>query len=476
MNILFLINTGKNFDHFFFNLRNDFSNYGDHSFHFAFDSSYTLQKSDFGFEHDKCYVFSDYFANSVLDPEILLKYSKYNLNSALLSDFDRALEYNISRKDPEYYNNLKSSLLHFYHYIFESNRIDLVISESISNSFSYYAYFACKTFDIRFYSIGYSRLPNHFIIGDDPLSREPLKMVFNDIISGRLIPPQEVSNYVDSYFENFNKIEPDYMSSNGLRNLSFIGKYLNSKTVKDILFSIKYLFRETYFFHEMGNPLIHYFNLYKRSFFRVLKTKLLSRYYSSLDFDEKFLLYPLHLHPEASTSILAGTFLNEYEVIRNIVFNLPEGVTLYVKDHQSAWGFPEMKFYQNLKKLPNCKLISPFEDTKSLIMNSLGVITLTSTMGYEALLLGTRVFLFGETFYSIHKNVIKIDNPSKLFEIFQNSLGKDFNTDLDYNKKFVTAYYMCGFPGKLNMMLDGEPSKQIVNDISLSIYNHIKLL
>ena len=134
-----------------------------------------------------------------------------------------------------------------------------------------------------------------------------------------------------------------------------------------------------------------------------MKLPALNRMYDPVVQSDVFLLYPLHFHPESSTSILAGAYLNEYEVIRNIAFNLPQGITLYVKDHMAACGFQQLAFYRKLKDLPNVRLISYTADAKQLIRKSVGVITLTSTVGYEALLLGKRVFLFAPFFMNFTK-------------------------------------------------------------------------
>jgi len=92
---------------------------------------------------------------------------------------------------------------------------------------------------------------------------------------------------------------------------------------------------------------IYYFLRYICSRFKV---GLVKRLYQAPVEGEQFLLYPMHFHPESSTSILAGTYLDEYEVIRNIAFSLPEGVRLYVKDHISAWGYPALDFYRRIKR------------------------------------------------------------------------------------------------------------------------------
>jgi len=192
---------------------------------------------------------------------------------------------------------------------------------------------------------------------------------------------------------------------------------------------------------------------------------MLRNYYSAIPEGEKFILYPLHFHPESSTSILAGTYLNEFEVIQNIAFNLPQGVKLYVKDHVSAYGYPEFELYKKLKKLPNVRVLSPHAPTKNLIKASLAVITLTSTVGYEALLLGKRVFVFGNVFYRFHKNVVQIANPSDLFNLFIKYLDNPPEIERHYNMQFVAAYYYSTEPGSLNLMLNCDAALDVVEKI-----------
>ena len=208
-------------------------------------------------------------------------------------------------------------------------------------------------------------------------------------------------------------------------------------------------------------------NLFNRSLKRRFKVERIKAFYTPPSPHEKFILYPLHFHPESSTSILSGTYLDEFEVIRNIAFNLPQNLHLYVKDHISAFGLPSLDFYRKLSNLPNVRLIAPNAQTKNLIRNSEAVITLTSTVGYEALLLNKPVFLFGEVFYKNHKNVIKIQNPSKIFE-YLSALHKNRENTLEnenYNLQFVSAYYLNTLPGSLNLMLSEDQAKNLANTI-----------
>lgn len=78
---------------------------------------------------------------------------------------------------------------------------------------------------------------------------------------------------------------------------------------------------------------------------------------------------------------------------------------------------------------------------------------LTSTVGYEAVLLGKKVFVFGKVFYDFHKDVVSIDNPAELFTLFNDELNKQVNFDKNYNIYFVCAYYLSTKPEALNLML-----------------------
>jgi hypothetical protein len=473
MKILYLINTGKNFDHFFSNLHNEIVKHGNYECCFAFDSSYTFDKSKHLQISNEPYIFSDFFSTSAFDEDVLSRYKEFNLNNAIFADFERANEYGILKNiDRKYYTNLQKSLLSFFEFILSSENIDAVICESISNAFTYFCYYVCLKHKVRFEPLSYSRLPGHFIIGDhDNLN---FKCNLKRILNKQLIVSGYSKEYVDNYFNKFENVEPDYMNSNGLRNLSLSKKYINSSILRDLFFAVKFQSKVTYYFHEIGNPLILYRNLFFRNVSRLIKSKLIKSYYENPNFDRDYLIYPLHFHPEASTSLYASAFVNEFEVIRHIAFNLPVGVALYVKDHQSAWGYPSLSFYRKLRKLPNVFLITPFCNTKDLIRHSKGVVTLTSTMGFEALLMGKRVFLLGDVFYSIHKNVIKIRDYLNLHEVLFDKMREDSILDVEYNKKFVAAYFESGFLGELNLSLKNQESQLSVRKLGEIIHTYLQ--
>jgi len=143
-----------------------------------------------------------------------------------------------------------------------------------------------------------------------------------------------------------------------------------------------------------------------------------------------------------------------------------------VKDHISAWGYPTRDFYRRIRRLPNVRLLGPTEPTKQLIKQSAGVITLTSTVGYEALVLKRQVFLFGTVFYGFHQGVTKIGDPARLRTLLEEKLAAPPEWDDQYNLDFVSAYHLATLPGTLNLMLPSAEAAKVAEQV----YTQLKVM
>ena len=467
MNILLLSNSAPNYFHFFNALSKMFLRDGARVI-VAVDSTFSRQENQLdcvGFAgiHD----FSAYFKNHQTDREILKRYADYDLNGALLSDFERSEVYGIwgGRTDVEYFDRLKSALLKFFDDIFEKFGIDQVLYEGVSNAFAHFALFVANRKGARYIGLAGSRLPGRFSVVADPVNDNQTAENFRDIREGRMAVPHEVRQWAREYIESIENITPDYMKTNGLDRIYVLKRYLRRDRLAKMRSLARHIFDDRTSAFQVGNPLRTHVNLFARNIRRRLRARTVGKMYDAPVTGEEFLFYPLHFHPESSTSILSGTYLDEYEVIRNIAFSLPEGLRLYVKDHLSAWAYPSLSFYRRIRRLPNVRLLAPDAATKRLIKLSRGVITLTSTVGYEALLLHRPVFLFGTVFYDFHAGVTKIENPSKLRRLLQDKLDQPSEWDERYNEDFVSAYYLATYPGRLDMMLAGKPADRMAKHV-----------
>lgn len=122
--------------------------------------------------------------------------------------------------------------------------------------------------------------------------------------------------------------------------------------------------------------------------------------YDTADEKEAYAFFPLHYDPEIATMLYAPFFTDQIYVIKQIARSLPVHFKLYVKEHPAMVGYRTRAYYQELKKIPNVKLIDPAIPSFSLTKNAKLITTITGTVGWEATLLGKPVITFGEVFYN----------------------------------------------------------------------------
>lgn len=135
---------------------------------------------------------------------------------------------------------------------------------------------------------------------------------------------------------------------------------------------------------------------------------------------EPYVFFPLHVNPEASTMIYAPDFVDQLAVIEALAKNIPLSHKLYVKEHPIMIGLRPSKFYEAIKRYPNVRLISPYADNFSCIRNADLVSVITSTAGWEGLLMGRPVITFGNSIYT-HLDLTKsCTDYSKLGFIISN--------------------------------------------------------
>lgn len=160
---------------------------------------------------------------------------------------------------------------------------------------------------------------------------------------------------------------------------------------------------------------------------------------------ERYVYYPLHKDPEASTSLYGKWYVNQLALIENISRSLPCGYKLYVKEHTFCYSSRPRYFHKWIKKFPNIRLISPRANSIELIKNSSLVLTITGTSGWEAILLQKPVITFGNIYYNIFDEVLNIKEIETLPQVIKEKL--DQKTDKTKTLKFVAAIHKASFQG-----------------------------
>jgi len=122
------------------------------------------------------------------------------------------------------------------------------------------------------------------------------------------------------------------------------------------------------------------------------------RVVSQLPLPKRFVYFPLHFQPEATTSAKGRHFVELYEVALSISNNLPDGVHLVIKEHPHQYQklLPRPPGFMNkLAKIPKTFIVDSSWNSTDLRRKCLGVVTVSGTNGFELLASGKRVIAFG---------------------------------------------------------------------------------
>jgi hypothetical protein len=473
MKFLILINSAPNYQPFFKTIGDKLVAQG-HTVVYALESPLGYYDYPTNKIEGDPYIFSNYLTNNPGTKYLPAGYEEVNIWETFFSDYDRFEEFRINRhKTNEWYQLVAVGLFSFFDELMKEEKIDLIIYENISNSFSHVAFEVGKKHKVPYLGWTSSRLPgrneSHTSIYSQ---REAVAKTYKSLTANERRLDRDSIQWCQKYLDKFMDIAPDYMAHNGLNLQNPVSKYARMDKLKLVSNRFRFIMNEprSSFPYHLGNPLLFSYKMFRRNTLRFFKTLHLKKIFSEPISSEKYFLYPLHFHPESSTSVWAKHFVNEYVVLKNISFNLPVGHLLYIKDHKSAFGYPMLDFYRKISTLPNVRLIQPEANTKKLIQDSAGVITLTSTVGYEAIILGKPVVVIGDVFYDFHPMCIKMTEWKNLFQILQDA--KDIvkspnNTD---KLNFIASYYLNTKEGTL--LIGKQNSDELLNLLVAEAINH----
>ena len=468
MNILILVNPAKNYKPFFFGIAKSLATLG-HHIYYAYDTKKTviltpIPEMDLS---ENAFFFDEYLKNN-LNPSNQNYQFDCTWGEYFYSDFDRFLThgYNLSRHSDEWIATRKQ-LDGFFYDIISKHHIDLVVYENVSNSFEYAAYRICKLLNKQYFGLISARIPNRYEIQSSILDD-----MLADLKASKQTPPQQDElDWYQDYKTNINKIEPDYMKNNALENVGIfnkIDKSLMKKIIHSFMADYHYGVR---FDYASGSLVFRLLSSIKTHLSRKINVSLTDKFFiknnvvDSIKLKEKYYVYPMHYHPESSTSVLAPEYTDEFHNILNIANHLPFGTFLYVKDHRSAKGLNGYAFYKKLSALPNVKFVQANYNIKDLIKHSLGLITVNSTAGFEALFLEKPVYLLGNVFYQDFDNVFKLENFHSLKTVL------DTHYVFKENPIDAISYKRLTFAGKLDFnALDYDENKASFDSIAHNIH------
>jgi Capsule polysaccharide biosynthesis protein len=317
---------------------------------------------------------------------------------------------------------------------------DFIFSEDVSCFHSYVHFVLARERGIKFWAIGTGRLPQRInVYSRAPQMAEQLEDRFRDLRERGLSTTQRA--LAEDYLAKFRDrpARPTGMDKRAKRpklELADAGRIANA--------SLRY-------FGDADDPTAvppwRAIRTRVTRISRVAASDVLGVFEQPVA-GEKYVLYPIHFQPEASTLVQAPMYLNQLELLRDIAASLPIGYRLYVKEHLSNRGRRPLSFYNQLRAIPSARLLGPDADTWSLIRNASAVAVITGTMGWEALMFECPVVTFGTVFFNHHPSVLRASEYPKdrWFEVF-NTATSGQAVDREATLAMIVALHDSSVPG-----------------------------
>jgi hypothetical protein len=124
------------------------------------------------------------------------------------------------------------------------------------------------------------------------------------------------------------------------------------------------------------------------------------------DYKSSYIYFPLHYQPERTTSPEGDIFANQLILVDLLSKCIPKGWEIYVKENQTQFNpfrvgerSRTVIFYDDIVSIPNVRLINLSTSSFELIDHSQAIVTITGTAGWESLLRGKPVLVFGHAWY-----------------------------------------------------------------------------
>lgn len=153
-------------------------------------------------------------------------------------------------------------------------------------------------------------------------------------------------------------------------------------------------------------------------------------FHDKLPFEDSFVFIPLQLADDLNTQI-SSKFKSPLEFLEEVIPKiLKAGLKVVVKGHPAAELRPynliaEIKALEYAERFQGEVSIIPRDASKefslSLIRQSILIITINSSIGFEAVMLGKTVLLCGDAHYDVGLFLKSVDLPQELDNILANS-------------------------------------------------------
>jgi len=379
-------------------------------------------------------IYNSKFLQKIYPKETIKKINKWlNISYDLLISFDRRNKREIRKN--------KNSLKEVYNFItgytiflkdfFSRHNIDYFVGYLDDTLFNTIPIFVAKKMDIPRILIGVGRFPkNGTIFCKNDFSNIYIWNNANDANWKEIISMYENIDLVGegrTTAEKFFKI-PDV--GYAIKNLMPRKKQIQISPYE------KYTLPKIFSINNIIEPIVS-----------EIRKKFNKSYFQAPDYSETYFFMPLHYIDDAQITF-REPFADQIKLVHIISKVLPIGIKLYVRPHPHYQASDvEISNMSKISRLENVKIIDTNISVYDLIKHSIGIFTINSTTGFEALIFNKAVITFGHDFYC-RKDLCYVVNdinklPKYVMEVINNN-GRP-PCEFEYIKNFIQTVYKNTF-------------------------------
>lgn len=175
-------------------------------------------------------------------------------------------------------------------------------------------------------------------------------------------------------------------------------------------------------------------------------------------------VFPLQYEPEASLLYFAPHVVNQPSFVETVLKALPDDRILWVKEHPNQFGALDTPAWRSLKaRYSNLRFIHGRQNGRELIKRSSLVVTISSSMGMDALLLGRCLLVVGKVFYDSFTGSIRTRSYEELARELNTPANYQIQDNAEANTCELVEFGRRAYPG------DPQPSHYLYEEQNLSL-------
>lgn len=164
--------------------------------------------------------------------------------------------------------------------------------------------------------------------------------------------------------------------------------------------------------------------------------------------DREVVFFPLHQEPEATLNYMSEFYSNQVATIENILKCLSPRQVLVVKEHPVDKGsLLRRKFWEIRRRNSGLYYLPAEVHGREVLAVADRVITLTSTVGWEAAVIGKKVYVLGEIFYDNLPGVAPTANFRELRTALRRPGAEGERLTMERAEMFVAELAAISYPG-----------------------------